>query len=222
MPQFSEQPGLVQFLEAREIEVVFDVGANEGFFGLFLRQEGYRGRIVSFEPIRDTFRVLAARAEEDGNWEAYQVGLGEAPGSAVINVAESSVFSSLLAHRSAALSFDARAAPARTEEITIDTLDRYASGYSDRKCFLKIDTQGYERQVLLGAQATLPTLFGAQMELPIIHLYSGVWGLYEGLAFMAEQGFVVAQIHPVNHHHLDPVSWVEADCVFRRADPRID
>ena len=35
-------------------------------------------------------------------------------------------------------------------------------------------------------------------------------------------GGLVAQFHPVNYHHLDPVSWVEADCVFRRADPRID
>jgi FkbM family methyltransferase len=222
MPSSNGQPGLMEFLESRDIDVVFDVGANEGFFGEFLRQEGYRGIIVSFEPIDQVFRALEQRASRDGAWEVHRVGLGDAPGSAVINVSEMSVFSSLLPHRDAALSFDARSAPTRTEKVAIDTLDRFAARFAERRCFLKIDTQGYERQVLCGAKATLPMLLGVQMELPLVHLYSGVWGLNEAVDFMAGHGFVVAQFHPVNYHPLDPVSWVEADCVFRRADPRID
>ena len=212
----------MEFLESRGIDVVFDVGANEGFFGEFLRQEGYRGLIVSFEPIHQIFPALEHRASRDGAWEVHRVGLGDAPGEAIINVSEATVFSSLLRHRDAALSFDTRSAPTRNETVIIDTLDSFAARFAERRCFLKIDTQGYERQVLQGAKATLPRLLGVQMELPLVHLYSGVWGLSDAVAFMAGCGFVVAQFHPVNYHHLDAVSWVEADCVFRRADPRID
>src|SRR5215210_642812 len=104
-------PGLIDFLEARSIDLVFDVGANDGHFGLWLRECGYRGRIVSFEPIRAVFDLLKARADEDGDWEAHPVALGERPGKAVINVAELSVFSSLLRHRAAATTFDPAAAP---------------------------------------------------------------------------------------------------------------
>ena len=216
------QPELIDFLGARGIEVVFDVGANDGHFGLWLRERGYRGRIVSFEPIRAVFDILKARADEDGDWEVHPVALGEQPGKAVINVAKLSVFSSLLPQRDAATAFDPGATHARTEEVAVATLDQFAPDYASRACFLKSDTQGFERQVLLGAKATLPILQGVQLELPIIQFYSGVWGISEAINFMSTEGFVVAQIHPVNYHPADPVSWVEADCVFRRAEPRID
>lgn len=216
------EPGLIEFLNSRGIDLVFDVGANDGHFGLWLRESGYRGRIVSFEPIRALFDRLKARADEDGAWEAHPVALGDKPGKALINVSASSVFSSLRPHREAATTFDPEAVPVRTEEVEVATLDRFAPAYARRTCFLKIDTQGFEQQVLLGAKATLPTLQGVQLELPIIHFYSGVWGISEAVNFMAKEGFVVAQIRPVNYHPADPVSWVEADCLFRRADARID
>jgi FkbM family methyltransferase len=215
-------PGLIDFLQARDIDVVFDVGANDGHFGLWLRECGYRGRIVSFEPIRAVFDLLKVRADEDGDWDAHPVALGEQRGKAVINVAELSVFSSLLPQRNAATAFDAGAAPARTEAVAVAPLDQFAPDYASRTCFLKSDTQGFERQVLLGAKATLPILKGVQLELPIIQFYSGVWGISDAISFMSREGFVIAQIHPVNYHPADPVSWVEADCVFRRAEPLID
>ena len=95
----------------------------------------------------------------------------------MINVSKASVFSSLLEQRAAAVAFDANATSTGTEEVTVATLDQFAPAFAGRACFLKIDTQGYERQVLLGAKATLPMLQGIQLELPIIHLYAGVWGL---------------------------------------------
>ena len=215
-------PTLHDFLKSRNVDVVFDVGGNDGHFGLSLRQEGYQGLIVSFEPLRAAYDLLKARADQDGAWETHPVALGERPGKAVINVSKANVFSSLLDQRAAAVTFDANAASTRTEEVTVATLDQFAPTFAGRACFLKIDTQGYERQVLLGAKATLPMLQGVQLELPIIHLYAGVWGLPEALRFMLDRDFVVAQIHPVNMHGADPVSWVEADCIFRRTDPRID
>jgi FkbM family methyltransferase len=213
------QATLINFLQTRNIDVVFDVGANEGQFGLSLRHEGYRGHIVSFEPIRTLFDVLKAHTVNDGAWEAHPVALGEAPAKASINVADE--FSSLLPLRNVAAVFP-QSAPARTEEITVATLDHFAPSFAGRNSFLKIDTQGYDRQVLLGAKATLATLQGIQLELPIVHIYSGVWRLADAINFMSEYGFVVAQMSPVACHPIDQVSWVEADCIFRRIDPRID
>ena len=215
-------PTIHDFLKSRKVDVVFDVGGNDGHFGLSLRREGYQGLIVSFEPLRAAYDALKARADQDGAWETHHVALGEQPGKAVINVSKASVFSSLLEQRAAAVAFDANATSTGTEEVTVATLDQFAPAFAGRACFLKIDTQGYERQVLLGAKATLPMLQGIQLELPIIHLYAGVWGLPKALKFMLDRDFVVAQIHPVNMHGADPVSWVEADCIFRRTDPRID
>lgn len=87
---------LIDFIEDREIDVVMDVGANVGQFGESLRDGGYRGRIVSFEPIEAPFQTLSRKAAADGNWEAHHCGLGAVSGTAALNVSELSVFSSIL------------------------------------------------------------------------------------------------------------------------------
>ncbi len=214
-------PDVRGFIEDRQIDIILDVGANVGQFGASLRRQGYGGKIVSFEPVLSAFQELAARAEADGNWEAYNVALGAAPGEAAIHVSDYSVFSSILTLTRAATEFDRHAAVGRKETITVRTLDDVAANLSGN-ILLKIDTQGYEKQVLQGGRRTLSRVKGVLMELPIIQLCEGNWQFYEALEFMASAGFVPAQIHPINYHSKDRVSVVEVDCLFRPRDRRLD
>jgi FkbM family methyltransferase len=212
---------LMDFIADRDIDVVLDVGANVGQFGESLRTKGYRGKIVSFEPIAAEYQTLAAKATADGNWDTNNFALGAKSESATINVADSSVFSSILPSTTAAVKFNATAAVSRTEMIQVRTLDDVCPNLSGN-VLLKIDTQGYERQVLEGGRHMLPTVKGVLMELPIVHLYEGTWQFHEAVEFTAEIGFVPAQIHPVNYHSADTVSLVEVDCLFRPRDSRLD
>ena len=205
---------IVDFIEDREIDVVIDVGANTGQFGRSLRAGGYRGRIVSFEPIASAFQVLSKAAAEDGNWEVHECGLGAASGTARLNVSELSVSSSILDSTSIASLHDRRVAVDHIEEISIRTLDEVAAGIFG-KILLKVDTQGYERQVIEGGRQTVARVSGVLLELPIIHVYEGVWQFHEAIKFMDEAGFVPAQILPVGYHSVDNVSAVEFDCLFR-------
>ena len=50
------------FIKRHGVDLVIDVGANEGQYGESLRRRGYRGEIRSFEPASETFRVLSASA----------------------------------------------------------------------------------------------------------------------------------------------------------------
>ena len=75
----------MDFIESRKIGTVIDVGANIGQFGESLRADGYRGRIVSFEPTQSAFEILARRAAADGNWQAHHCGLGAASGTATLH-----------------------------------------------------------------------------------------------------------------------------------------
>jgi FkbM family methyltransferase len=205
---------IFDFIEDRGIDVVIDVGANIGQFGESLRAGGYRGRIVSFEPIASAFQVLSKVAREDGNWEVNHCGLGAASGAARLNVSELSVFSSILGSTSVASLHDNRMAVDHIEEISIRTLDEVAAEI-EGKVFLKVDTQGYERQVIEGGRQTMPRVLGIMLELPVIHVYEGVWQFHEAIRFMDEAGFVPAQILPVGYHTVDKVSAVEFDCLFR-------
>ena len=205
---------LVDFIQDRKIDVVIDVGANLGQFGDALRADGYRGRIVSFEPIGAEFEFLSKKAAADGNWEAHRCAVGAAAGTAQLHVSKLSVYSSILGLAETAQLHDDRVATDHIEEVPVCTIDEVASGMTGR-IFLKVDTQGYEKQVLEGSAKTLPKLYGIMLELPVIRIYDGQWQFQEALDTMFSLGFAPAQIQPVGYHGADKVSATEFDCIFR-------
>jgi len=211
------EPGrdLISFISSQSISVVLDVGANTGQFATDLRNSGYDGKIVSFEPISDVFAQLAKNAEGDQNWRVVNAALGKRPGTALINVSEETVYSSILQQTDYAIESHPGARPTRQETIRLLPLDEAFDDPGER-VLLKIDTQGYERDVLDGAPNTLRSVAAVWLELPIVHLYRGVWGLEEAVSYMSERGFVLSQIKPVNSRWEDPV--LEVDCLFRRQD----
>src|ERR1019366_9602096 len=54
------------------ITCVIDIGANTGQYGRELRETGYTGRLISFEPLSTPFQVLAKRAAKDPSWECMR------------------------------------------------------------------------------------------------------------------------------------------------------
>jgi FkbM family methyltransferase len=206
----------IDFIRSRNVDLVVDVGANVGQYGKNLRKEGYAGWIVSFEPTTAAYKTLAAHASRDERWKILNMALGETEGTAEINVSEASVFSSILPQLPAAATFSSQAAVIRAETVRVGRLDDiFTELPQSRAAFLKIDTQGYEGQVLSGASECLSRFAGIQMELPIIHLYEGTWKPHEAIAYMSERGFEISNIMPVNYDQTDTASLVEVDCIFR-------
>lgn len=213
----SRAPDLLDFLRSRSINVVYDVGANTGQFAKELRFFGYRGRIISFEPIPSVFSELKKQMSQDFAWEGHCAALGAVRSKGTINVSKDTRFSSILNQTPYAQVFDPAAKVERVEEIEIIPFDDVFQNTSDIRAFLKIDTQGFEGQILNGAKRALNNLHGLQLELPIQHLYQGDWTLPTALTVMQELGFVPAQMHPTNYINSDRKCWTEIDCVFRRA-----
>ena len=212
----ASAPSLIDFLHSRKIDTLYDVGANIGQFATRIRAFGYAGDILSFEPIASVYAKLAHRAAGDGRWQTRNIALGDVARTAEIRVSEDTVFSSLRDATPLAGRFDKRSHVERREQIQIETFDAVASGIAGQRAFLKIDTQGFERQVLDGAANALRHLLGVQLELPIEHLYDATWTLPEAIVHMERLGFTLAQAHPTNTLPYDRASVVELDCIFRR------
>lgn len=168
-------PRRARMIDRRGIDLVLDIGANAGQFGSELRRLGYRGRIVSFEPLSEAFQRLQAVASGDVGWRVKNLALGATSGTQTIHQAANSESSSLLQM----LPLHSDAAPyskiTGEESVQVEPLDamfdEICMGASN--VYMKIDTQGFESQVLLGAARSLARIDMIQIEMSLAPLYEG-------------------------------------------------
>jgi FkbM family methyltransferase len=193
IPARSQAAQLQAMLAFHGIDLVLDVGANTGQFGRELRKHiGYRGRIVSFEPTSAAHRKLTATAAGDDRWIiAERCAIGAAEGSIDINVSANSVSSSALPMLNSHVDAAPGSGYTSVESVPMHTLDSLAPKWlADARCtLLKIDTQGFESEVLKGAAETLARVQGLQLELSLVPLYAGQMLLPEITAEITSLGF---------------------------------
>jgi FkbM family methyltransferase len=192
-----------RLLREAGVELVIDVGAHAGEYGRALRQSGYRGRIVSFEPIRSLFERLSAVSARDGAWECRNRGIGARAETASINVSGNDGFSSSLLPMSPTHERAVRESRYEgTETIELVGLDEaLADGPSP--AYLKIDAQGYEHQILAGATETLRRCRGVELEMSLTPLYDGQLLIGETIELMRGHGFAPTHLEP---EFIDPGS----------------
>ena len=188
-------PGhLMSMFAARRVNCVLDVGANRGDYGAMLRASGYAGRIVSFEPASRPFEEVRARAAADRDWQVRKLALGAAADEAELNVFASMDLNSFL--RPNALAGDISGGGTRVavaERVSVRTLDSEfdaaVRGIADPRVFLKLDTQGFDLEVLRGARESLPRVIGLQSEVSFKPIYDGAPRYAEALAYYESLGF---------------------------------
>ncbi len=180
------------------INLVLDIGANTGAYAFELRRTGYRGRIWSYEPLSEAFADLAKSAAGDDLWKTVNCACGAKPGRSMINVAKNSWSSSLLPM----LEKHSASAPDSVyisgEEISVCTLDDcvMTSLSPDDHVWLKIDTQGYEAEVLEGASRLMPRVQGLECELSLVPLYEGQPLIDEMITMIYRMGFRMVGMAP--------------------------
>ena len=190
---------LLKALNRFEVDLVLDVGANVGQFASELRNVGFQGEIISFEPLSTAYQALTAAARTDQKWQVYsRSAIGDYDGEIEINIAGNSVSSSILPMMESHSLAEQRSAYIGTEKTPIFKLDSVAPTYLEKshQPFLKIDTQGYEWQVLNGACAILPRLKGILCELSLIPLYQGQRLWLDIIYYLQSEGFTLWSIQP--------------------------
>jgi FkbM family methyltransferase len=212
----SKVPNVLTFLDVHDVDLVLDVGANVGQYGRGLRELGYERRIWSFEPVKHVFDELQATARRDNLWKVTNTAVGAVPGEVTINVSEMSLFSSIKRANQNAYEFDSRVAVVDKQQVQVATLDDLLRDETAQNIYLKIDTQGFEQEVLQGAPKLLTKLAGLQLEIPVDSLYDDVWSFLECINYMDRLGYTPSQFKVVNAGRDDPASAVEFDCIFRR------
>jgi FkbM family methyltransferase len=165
------------------INTVIDIGANVGQFSQSLIEEGFKGKIISFEPLKDAHKKLTKLATKYPNWTiAPPLAIGQSEQRTTINVCSRSSCSSLLRM----LETHSKALPdAQTthqETILVQSLDNalksYVSPSNIETSLIKIDVQGYEWEVFKGAQKVLKKAKAIFCETSLTPLFENqkLWG----------------------------------------------
>lgn len=198
-PDSSFTAQLVYSLANFNVDVVLDVGANQGQFAQKIRSGGYKRDILSFEPLSSAHSALQQVSKDDALWRVYpRCALGDYCGNVEINIAGNSASSSLLPMLDSHLSAAPYTAYIGKESVPILTLDSVAGDClaKFKNPFLKIDTQGFEWQVLNGAQNVLSNMRGVLLELSLIPLYDGQHLWQEMIGRLEQAGFTLWCLQP--------------------------
>lgn len=188
-----------RLLRTLRVDLVIDVGANDGEYGADLRRMGYRGRIMSFEPLLEPFGRLSRRSDLDPQWDAIRSAIGPLPGQASLNVAANRGASSSFLPVLQELAENApEATYVGTEEVTIRRLDEACADAvrAAGATFLKADVQGYELQVLESAVGIQGSIVGLQLEMSLVPLYSGAPTFHAVLERAQALGFDLVGLEP--------------------------
>lgn len=198
---FSQDAQIHDAIDRLGIDLVIDVGANEGQFAINLRKT-YKGKLISLEPVTNAFEKLSAAAHDDPNWRVYKIAAGSCQAELDINISNKTNFSSFLELSSYSDGrFGKDVSVNKTENVTVKRLDDFLKetlpDVSKRRIFLKLDTQGFDLEAFRGASGLMDNIFMLQSEISLIHLYKNMHHWTTSIIEYEQSGFGVLGLFPV-------------------------
>lgn len=185
---------LFELLTLYEVDTVFDIGANSGMSGEYFRNLGFAGKIVSFEPVSHYYHELEEKTRKDPLWSCENIALGDLEVEQEINVAAGA--SSFLNSNGRMEKVAPELRVVGREKVKIKTLQSLTEKYyaEGHRLFLKIDAQGYEKNIVEGAGDQLDKVVGMRIEMSIIRNYDGEPLIGDMLPYLYDLGYQLCAI----------------------------
>jgi FkbM family methyltransferase len=186
-------------------ETVLDVGAAEGFWAMEVLAVFPTARLFLFEALEERRSALETLRRAHPNLDFEITGVG--PRNATMSMGITTALDS---------SSFAYVGTAGTREIEVRTLDSLLeSGRLPQPELLKLDVQGFELEVLNGAEKVLAGSFLVLLELNFFRFSSGMPLMHEAIDYMVRRGFRPYEIVDVLRRPLDN-SMGQCDLLFCR------
>lgn len=217
LPKLDMAEHLQEIFAKYSIDLVLDVGANRGQYIDFIRtQVEFDGPLICFEPDPGLAGDIEKKVTVDRHLKVYPLALGSENTEMEFNCMLNAEFNSFLTPDHSVVTHcdqnrvsERRSVQVRTLESMLDSL-----GYDALmpRIYLKMDTQGYDLEVMKGCGKYLEKIVAVQSEISFLPIYEGMPSYRESLDFFANLGFDVTGLFPVNR---DPQKRIiEMDCVM--------
>lgn len=197
--------------------VVFDVGANKGYFLNSWRKWCPAAEFHAFDPTVEACEVLRTRFRQDSQVHIHQCGLGESAGELEFQYTSAApTCSSFLAPDQKTFSeVQYKTGKIQRRKVPVTTLDAFCREHGVRTIYLmKIDVQGFELNVLKGGAAVaLPITDYILVESGIRPFYHGAPRFTDVFEFLTANGF---HLIGMRSYHRGNLTLMETDMLFRR------
>jgi FkbM family methyltransferase len=197
-----------------DIQTAIDVGSHRGQFAVLALARFPSARVLCFEPLPEPREVLQAAVKEDEHRvEVFPFAAASQSSSEEMHISRADDSSSLLPigqrYVTAFPGTEARTvAPVRT--VRIDEVVESV----EEPCLMKIDVQGYELQVLQGAESLLPSVAHLLVECSFTELYVGQALAGEVTAYLHDQGYRLSGVYGLKRDRAGRC--LHADFLFER------
>jgi FkbM family methyltransferase len=210
---FHQWGALIDLIGRLNVNVFLDVGANRGFFSKHLRMAGYKGRLISFEPNPEDHWMIHSFSAGDQEWSVCEYALGAKSETRQFNAnvcdGETTLSSFLPLVQEIGSSRSITVQMRRLDEVLPDLIVTDVP-----RIFLKMDTQGYDDQVIEGTGAFLSNIVGIQSEISVVPLYAGMPHYTTSLANYERLGFALMDMFPAVRAPDGRI--IEYDCIMSR------
>ncbi|MFT6388405.1 MAG: FkbM family methyltransferase [Cellvibrionaceae bacterium] len=217
-----EKEQLKRLLKHYHVDCVFDIGANHGQYAMRLRNDiSFKGLIISFEPNPEAAAKLKKNSEKDPLWIVEEIALSNNDGEQSFNIMSGSQFSSLSTPRTDETTLFKKSNKIEKSinvktETLVSAYKRLKKAHVFNKPFLKLDTQGYDCEIVSSGSSIINKFIGLQSELAIKKIYDHSVEFKEAIKLYEDYGFSLNAFVPNNAGAFPFL--IETDCIMVRND----
>lgn len=177
------------WIERLKIETIIDIGSNEGQFIIQCNDIVPGRQYFAFEPIKSCYKQLLENTKNI-NVKAYNLGLSDQTGEVEINVSNNAESSSILQMEDLHIESYPESHFVKKETISLAKLDDVlAAAVIKKNILIKMDVQGYEKNVIKGGEKTLADASALLVESVFEPFYKDQWLFDDLYAYFNDKGF---------------------------------
>ena len=199
---------------------IIDIGANDGWFAKVIFRFAPNSIVTSYEPLKSQFSNLNKLKEKYPNYRFFGKAVGARPGSLPITEYGTSGLSSLK-NFNAAYNYSEHYSLSLIDNYSVDvvTLDDEINlilqGETNIELVLKVDTQGFEYEVLKGAENSIKAgIFKwVIIELMTVEKYESAHLYTDIMSILHTNGYSIWDIYP-SYYEPDTLRLTEFDAIF--------
>ncbi len=209
-------------LAGNNIRIIFEVGAADGRDAAIYAARCPDADVHAFEPLPANFEKLTQRAITEPRIKAINKAASDTNGVAKFHITALDDASSLLTPTSTGATFDKYIKQVGIIETETTTLDSYCkANHIDKIQLLKMDAQGAELKILIGASELLDrcSIDVIYTEVNFAEIYVGIAFYHEIAQFLSTKSYVLHSLYDLNHDQNGRMTWGDAIFIPKSKEP---